>query len=216
MCTCPLGRSRRPFACSSDARHAHGVFNNRYSYTSSYASARGQSDCQKTTRNGLLKPPILGVSGATNTTCCAHARPCGSISISSIHVSLHIAAINCPIGRATWHATWHAPTWQISARVVSTDTILADTAVTWECAEALAVSACPLAGIFTTPKPHGCKHKTNILSMPNPHGRAKHALPPSCAQRDCMNASGMLTYQAIVKEKSAQLGGSADCAGWKL
>ena len=130
MCTCPLGRSRRPFACSSDTRHAHGVFNNRYSYTSSYASARGQSDCQKTTRNGLLKPPILGVSGATNTTCCAHARPCGSISISSIHVSLHIAAINCPIGRATWHATWHAPTWQISARVVSTDTILADTAVT--------------------------------------------------------------------------------------
>ena len=54
MCTCPLGRSRRPFACSSDTRHAHGVFNNRYSYTSSYASARGQSDCQKTTRNGLL------------------------------------------------------------------------------------------------------------------------------------------------------------------
>jgi hypothetical protein len=123
MCTCPLGRSRRPFACSSDARHAHSVFNNRYSYTSSYASARGQSDCQKTTRNGLPKTPILGVSGATNATCCAHARPCGSISISSIHVSLHIAAINFPIGRATWHATWHAPTWQISARVVSTDTI---------------------------------------------------------------------------------------------
>ena len=86
MCTCPLGRSRRLFACSNDARHAHSVFNNKYSYTSSYASAGCQSDCQKTTRNGLPKPPILGVSGATNATCCAHARPCGLISISSIHV----------------------------------------------------------------------------------------------------------------------------------
>ena len=110
MCTCPLGRSRRPFACSSDARHAHGVFNNRYSYTSSYASARGQSDCQKTTRNGLPKPPILGVSGATNATCCAHARPCASIRIASIYISLPIAAISCPIGGATWHAsTGQAP-----------------------------------------------------------------------------------------------------------
>ena len=104
MCTCPLGRTRR--ACARV--RAHGALELRHIAhicVMQIVRARGANPIGRSQGGGgLPKPPFLGVSGATNAACCAHARPCASIRIASIYISLPIAAISCPIGRATWHA----------------------------------------------------------------------------------------------------------------